>query len=83
VFVERFELLEMFVLRGRSVVFEFEVELLLPSVLRLANAKIITINPTPRIAKKAKPPRTHQIALDFFFGGATGCQCFGALISGT
>src|ERR1044071_7962258 len=59
------------------------LELFVLVVLRLANAMIMTTRPTPIIKTAASPPRTHQIALDFFRGGAlaTGagvhCGCCG------
>src|SRR6185369_7558877 len=60
-----------------------EFELLVLIVLRFASATIITTRPAPMIKTAASPPRTHQITLDFFAGGAlaTGagvhCGCCG------
>jgi len=45
---------------------------------RLANAMIIIIAPSPTMPTAMTPPSIHQIALDFFRGGGSGCGTDGS-----
>lgn len=79
VFVFRFATREFefrFVLR-LAVLFEFEP--------MLASARIMTVAPTTKTPATRSPPRTHQIAPDFFGGGigGTGDHCRGWAIVST
>ena len=59
--------------------YEFAFRFLL-SVPRLARAISMTTRPTPMTTTAASPPRIHQIAFDFFCGGAAagvGVHCGG------